>query len=423
MNNSLRYVLGTVIFIASVFLIIGSVLLYFKIFDNNDTDEVNKLVENFYTYFIPGKNDESKAIAIVDELTLEDSRVMNPDNYYFPKVRLGISKGFDDSHQFVKVLSKILLDTSNVLNIEIVYCDTSADICRRLNSNDLELGITASSVLVNATMGRGKNFPQPLNNLRFISNIGYRYLFLVTTIANNIQTLDDLNGKRVGVGIKQSTTELMVNDIKAFLKEKSPLDFEAVNTTHYQANEMLRKKELDAFFYCDMYPNTFMALLVESDPFKNYLFLPIEISDTDRFLTNYYYYKNTNVDLNLLPQNYLPVNINGKFYFRFKPYLSTFKFSNVFLGNDKMPNKVAKIISETIFNRIDFFNQFKTFKFDPIRKSDLATNLLNVPIQEGTYDFLKEKGYITNNSNPDCIEKVGIGRCNLEKGESYSSTK
>lgn len=428
MNKSLqlRYTLGTIIFIASILILISFVVLYFKMLSNGENENIdgnsnqNKLIEGFYTYFIPYKNNESKVTAIVHDLTLENSRIMNPKNYYFPKVRLGISKGFDDSHEFVKVLSEILLDNSNMLNIEIVYCNTSADICKKLNSGELELGITASSILVNATMGRGNNFSEPLNNLRFITNIGYRYLFLVTTISTNIQTLDDLNGKRVGVGIPHSTTELMLNDIKAFLNEKSPINFESINVTHYKANEMLKNKELDAFFYCDMYPNTFMAQLVESDQFKNYLFLPIEIPDTDGFLTNYYYYKKADLDLNFLPKGYLPVNINGKFYFRFKPYLSTFKFTNVFLGNDKMPNKVAKIISETIFNRINFFNEFKIFKFDPIKKSDLVTNLLNVPIQEGTYNFLKEKGYITNNPNPNCLEKVGIGKCDLERGETYT---
>jgi hypothetical protein len=88
-----------------------------------------------------------------------------------------------------------------------------------------------------------------------------------------------------------------------------------------------------------------------------------------------------------------------------------------------MTNKMVSndIIYETIktyYESIDFLNTLPEIQNNPISKVGIEKDT-NMPVlyHNGAYKFYKEKGFITDNPNPNCKYLVGVMECNEQNLE------
>jgi TRAP transporter TAXI family solute receptor len=120
----------------------------------------------------------------------------------------------------------------------------------RLDGGDGELALVAGHVLAAAYAGiASMSFKAKLKNLSAIAALQSDFLHIVAAKDARIAKLADLKGKRVSVGLVRSDTELATRALLAALGIKHT-DF---GTAEYlsiaDAAELLKRRELDAFFH------------------------------------------------------------------------------------------------------------------------------------------------------------------------------
>jgi len=119
-----------------------------------------------------------------------------------------------------------------------------------LNAGEGELAIVAGHVLAAAHAGKAEfSFTAKLSKLRTIAALHDELLYVVAAKDAGIAKLADLRGKRVSVGPPRSDSELAARAILAAVGVR-PEDFRTAEYLPFaDAAELLKKKELDAFFY------------------------------------------------------------------------------------------------------------------------------------------------------------------------------
>ncbi len=120
----------------------------------------------------------------------------------------------------------------------------------RLDGGEGELALAAGHVLAAALAGNASmSFKVKLKNLSAIAALQSDLLHIVAAKDARIATLADLKGKRVSVGLVRSDTELAARALLAAIGIKHA-DF---GTAEYlsitDAAELLKRRELDAFFH------------------------------------------------------------------------------------------------------------------------------------------------------------------------------
>jgi TRAP transporter TAXI family solute receptor len=120
----------------------------------------------------------------------------------------------------------------------------------RLDGGDGELALAAGHVIAAAHAGNASmSFKAKLKNLSAIAALQSDLLHIVAAKDARIATLADLKGKRVSVGLVRSDTELAARALLA----AAGIRREDFGTAEYlsiaDAAELLKRRELDAFFH------------------------------------------------------------------------------------------------------------------------------------------------------------------------------
>ena len=120
----------------------------------------------------------------------------------------------------------------------------------RLDGGDGELALAAGHVLAAAHAGiASMSFKAKLKNLSAVAALQSDLLHIVAAKDARIATLADLKGKRVSVGLVRSDTELAARALLAAvgIQHKDFGTAEYLSIT--DAAELLKRRELDAFFH------------------------------------------------------------------------------------------------------------------------------------------------------------------------------
>lgn len=132
---------------------------------------------------------------------------------------------------------------------------------RQLAAGEAQFALAQNDVVVTAFLGRGRFAGAPQSGLRAVASLFPEPVHLVTTAASGIRTVEDLRGKRVGLGPEDSGTRVNAIAILA----AAGIQIEALSIANAaplpDAAGALAKRELDAIFTTIHPPSAVLAQL------------------------------------------------------------------------------------------------------------------------------------------------------------------
>lgn len=167
-----------------------------------------------------------------------------------PPIRILAGPADSTDHALGAAIAKLIASHIADSRTSVRTSGGSFERVTRLDGGDGELALAAGHVLAAAHAGNASmSFKVKLKNLSAIAAMQSNLLHIVAAKDARIATLTDLKGKRVSVGLVRSDTELAARTLLAAVGIRHT-DF---GTAEYlsitDAAELLKKRELDAFFH------------------------------------------------------------------------------------------------------------------------------------------------------------------------------
>nr|WP_289039522.1 TAXI family TRAP transporter solute-binding subunit [uncultured Allobacillus sp.] len=162
-------------------------------------------------------------------------------------------------------LAEIYTSDLNV-NSKTQTTGASAENLNLLKEEKVEMAFVMSDALSQAIEG-GENFDEPIENVNQIATLYPNYVQIVTTEGSGIETLSDLEGKRVAVGDQNSGVEITSRT----LLEGHGLTYDDIEVDYLgyaEAADGIRSGQIDAAFLTSGLPNSSVLELAESVDLK-----------------------------------------------------------------------------------------------------------------------------------------------------------
>ncbi len=242
-------------------------------------------------------------------------------------------------------------------------------------SGDLEFGVVQSDRQYQATKGIANwKDKGPQKDLRAVFSIHPENVDLITAVDANINSIQDLKGKRVSIGNigsgfrKNAIDALKANGINF---EK---DFHAESLKAAEQPGMIQDGRIDAAFYTVGHPSGYYKEATAGK--RKVKFIPI--TNIDSLLAKYPYYAKSVTRIELYPGA-----ANDK-------DIPTFGVKATFVTSIKVPENVVYAITKEVFENFEDFKKLHPAYGGLTKKSMLEG--LSAPIHPGAMKYYKEVG-------------------------------
>ena len=151
-----------------------------------------------------------------------------------------------------------------------------------ITNGEAEIAISMQDSVMQAYEGFGA-FDTPNPDLRAMMRLWPNYVQLVTTADTGIKSVEDLKGKRVGVGAPNSGVELnarMIYEAYGMTYEDSEVDY----LSYGEAIDQMKNGQCDAAFVTSGLPNSTVSELAFS---YDMVIVPIDGEGRDRLIEEY----------------------------------------------------------------------------------------------------------------------------------------
>jgi len=157
-----------------------------------------------------------------------------------------------------------------------------------VQSGQMESGLAIAGIVHTAYNGQGRfKGKAKYDKLRVIANLYPEELHLVLPEGSNLNSLQDLKGKRIGIGQAGSGTQVAILSLlEAFGITRDNMDEAELNNT--QSAEHIADGQLDAYFYVAGTPVAAMVQLSAARGMELYSFKAEEIDVIQAALPYYY---------------------------------------------------------------------------------------------------------------------------------------
>lgn len=221
---------------------------------------------------------------------------------------------------------------------------------RLLDDGFVDMAIVQSDVLSEAVNGTGDFKNQKIESLRAVAGLYMENFQIIVSADSDIQTVADLDGKRVSVGEDGSgvakNAEYILNSVGLDISMLN-----VCNLTYAQSAEALKDKSIDAFFVVLGAPSTVITELAESTDIR-----VLSLDDrTVSYMTNLY-------------SGYYPSTIKAGTYKGQTEDIKTIGVKAVLVADSSVHNEAVKEILTAIFDNggkikedIPFAEPDKTF--------------------------------------------------------------
>lgn len=250
----------------------------------------------------------------------------------------------------------------------------------------MDIAIIQSDWLYNAYNGKARKefIKDPFTDLRFILSLHTEAFTIAVRGDSNIETLDDILGKRVNIGPRGSgnraTMGILMKD-KGWTKEDFLLVSELKASEQPQA---LCDNKIDVMIYSVGHPNGAIKEALSSCMVK---IIPIPASEIDELIKKHPYY--------------IATKIPGGMYRGVPNDIPTFGLKATLVTTtetkEKTIYKIAQSIYETLPSQSDSgennFSESATVPvFQSLRKEGLIEGSAGVPFHKGALSYFKEVG-------------------------------
>ena len=282
------------------------------------------------------------------------------------KIRFGAA-GIGGIYNETVTSIRELADESGKLKIEQKTTAGSAANVRLLSQGYLDAAIAQSDIVSDAYNGEN-NFEK---SGAYKGYSALASLYIVVRKDSNINSVDDLLGKTVNIGEKESGSELNAKQILASYGLNSKMVKE-VNLDYAEAAKKLENKEIDCLFVTVGMNATIVDELAKQCDIK---LLEIDNATSNKLKSAYSY-----IDCKIPKNTYNDQNTD----------INTIGIKSVILVSDKLSNDKVKELAKLIFNNAKEIQLTVSADIDITEEN--AVKGINIPFHKGAIEYYKEKG-------------------------------
>lgn len=242
--------------------------------------------------------------------------------------------------------------------------------------NQMEMGIAQSDWQYHAYNGTSSFTGKKNDKLRAVFSIHPEPFTLMARDDANIQSFDDLKGKRVNVGDPGSGTRATMNVI---LAAKGWTDKEFKVASELKPAEMasvMCDNNLDAITYNVGHPN---GALKEAAASCDAHLVPITGEAIDQLVATHPYYAKAVIPGGLYKGTDNPVDTFGV-------------YATLVTSADVDADRVYAVV-KAVFDNFDRFKRLHP-AFANLKEEDMIKNALSAPLHEGAIRYYKERGWM-----------------------------
>ncbi|KPQ21324.1 MULTISPECIES: TAXI family TRAP transporter solute-binding subunit [unclassified Halomonas] len=245
-----------------------------------------------------------------------------------------------------------------------------------IKSGELDMGVAQSDVQYQAYNGEGNFEDEAFEDLRAVFRIHGEPLTLLAREDSGIETLDDLEGKRVNIGNPgsgQRNTMEVVMDAKGWDEDSFSMVSELDASEQAAA---LADNNIDAMVYVVGHPN---GSIQEATTTVDSRLIPLDDEDVQGIVDEYPYYTNSTIPGGLYKNN--PDDVE------------TFGVSATFVSSAEVDEDV---VYETVKAVFDDFDRFKRLHpaFENLDQEEMVSEGLSAPLHDGAKKYYVEQGWI-----------------------------
>ncbi|GEK72074.1 MULTISPECIES: TAXI family TRAP transporter solute-binding subunit [Halomonas] len=245
-----------------------------------------------------------------------------------------------------------------------------------IKSGELDMGVVQSDVQFQAYNGTGNFEDEAYDKLRAVFRVHGEPLTILARADADIETLDDLEGKRVNIGNPgsgQRNTMEVVMDAKGWTQDSFSL------ASQLDAAEMasaLADNNIDAMAYVVGHPN---GAIQEATTTVDSRLVPLNDEDVQGIVDEYPYYS-----MSVIP---------GGLYKGNPDDVETFGVAATFVTDSDTSDEVVYQTVKAIFDNFDRFKQLHP-AFANLDPQEMVTQGLSAPLHEGAARYYREQGWI-----------------------------
>lgn len=243
-------------------------------------------------------------------------------------------------------------------------------------AHQMEMGIAQSGWQYHAYNGSSSFEGKKNDKLRAVFSIHPEPFTLMARDDANIQSFDDLKGKRVNVGDPGSGTRATMNVI---LAAKGWTDKEFKVASELKPAEMasvMCDNNLDAITYNVGHPN---GALKEAAASCNAHLVPITGPEIDKLVADNPYYAKATIPGGLYKGTDNPVDTFGV-------------YATLVTSADVDADRVYAVV-KAVFDNFDRFKRLHP-AFENLKEEEMIKNALSAPLHEGAIRYYKERGWL-----------------------------
>ncbi|MCM3727419.1 TAXI family TRAP transporter solute-binding subunit [Neobacillus cucumis] len=257
-------------------------------------------------------------------------------------------------------------------NATVQSTDGSVENVNLLKKHKADLAFVMSDAASFALKGQ-ENFKisGPTQKFKAVAGLYFNYVQIVTLKENQINSVYDLKGKRVGVGAPNSGVEV---NARMILGEHGITynELKPEYLSYNEAIEQLKNKTIDAAFVTSGLPNN---AVLELQRLKEVMIVPIQPADVDQLIKRFPFFEKAEIPTAVY-QNVSPV--------------PTVAIRNILLVRSDLKDDQVYKITKTFFESLDV-----------VQKAHQAANQINrkeagkglvVPLHPGAKKYYKENG-------------------------------
>ncbi len=394
------------------FMIILIIAIYFSF-------RVYPVQENLITWFLPFYNKGTKELTINTPPFIKSNLIYNQLKFdyikylYFFIYNKNTNNKIDNYYDF---LISNLIKSTKIVNIINRNATNPKKVLEFISQHKDAFAIISSAFLLESIQ---KN-TSLVENINFIVTPNYNYIFFITNKNFNISSLSQLNNKKINIGPENNDSNIFGNDLLKNLEILNDIKIQRFYDKDIVAIKKLQNKEIDGMIFTDLYPSNFLNNIIQNNIQNDLFILPIKNINQVLFKKMYPFIRDVSIDLNSLPQNYLPIKVNDLEYTKFRPNLDTFQYPMFFICNKDARPIISYEIVKGVVNNLDILNKSSmTLKnqWNYLALPDISNDNF-IPTHIGAKIFYNQ--LTVNTTNPDelCKYYIGKKKCGPEEIES-----
>ncbi len=249
------------------------------------------------------------------------------------------------------VLKTIFEENSMVKSITVESTGASVMNINNIDSGLNQLAIVMSDVAFDAVNGRGQFEEKPVEILS-IAGMYPNVVQIIATADSGITSVDDMRGKRIGVGKVGSGVEQSAKKVLEVANLSYKDLGQVTNTGYADSVQAMQNGTLDAAFFTSGVPNSSIINVMQS---MDVVFVPVAGNLASNLIAAYPFYEEYTIPAGNAAQYNLP-----------EP-LETVAIRNLLIASPDLPNDLVKELTTLFYNylRSDMVTIGALRQFDP----------------------------------------------------------